>query len=350
MKRTLSLGLGSLLLAGVSAAQGSTIPFTLDGAASQFTYSGTTSVGPVVGNPASFGLSGTVDARLSAGLIGSPIGSIQFVPTGSALVAPDINASIPNPFPFLPPLATISITGLRLALVSDALPVDLAGAFSGMVVSVALSGTLTVDPITGATTVTDLTGSDTDPQLASGVVSLSASVITLAAPLNLPFALSDPASGLSGTVDLVGMVVGDYATPPISNYCAVAANSSGAPALIGASGSTSLSSADLELLGSALPQNSVGFFLFAGDQGFVPGFGGSSGNLCIGGQLFRLSNFVLSSGSAGQVSLPLPYGALPAGIVFDIGDSWNFQYWFRDAVGGAPTSNTTGGLNVTFAP
>ena len=349
MNRTLSFAVGTLLLAGAASAQGSTIPFTLDNAASQFTYSGTTSVGPIVGNPNSFGLSGTVDAQLSAGLLG-PIGEIQFVPTGTALVAPDISAFIPNPVPFLPALATITITGLTLGLTSGPIPVDATGAFSGMVVSIALSGTVTVDPITGSPTMTDLTGSDTDPQLVSGTVNSAGQIITLSAPLNLPFDLSDPASGLSGTVNLMGLVQGDYMTPPPTNYCAVATNSTGAPAVIGTTGTSSLSSGNLELTGSALPQNSLGFFLFAGGQGFTPAFGGSSGNLCLSGQIFRLSNFVLSSGGAGQVTLPMPYGGLPGSVVFDIGDSWNFQYWFRDQTGGVPTSNTTGGVNITFAP
>ena len=68
------------------------------------------------------------------------------------------------------------------------------------------------------------------------------------------------------------------------------------------------------------------------------------------GAIFRLSNFIQNSGGAGQVSLVLPFGGLPGGNVFDIGDTWNFQYWFRDQTGGVPTSNTTNGLTVTFAP
>ncbi len=350
MNRTLSFAVGSLFLAGVAAAQGTAIPFTIDNAASQFTYSGSTSVGPIVGNPNTFGLSGTADAQLSAGLLGSPIGSIQFVPTGSALVSPDINAIIPNPVPFLPPLATITITNLTLALTSSSLPVNATGTFSGNVVAIALSGLVTVDPLGGTATMTDLTGADTDPQLVSGTIGVAGSVISLNAPLDLPFILSDPASGLTGTVNLVGTLEADYMSPAPAPYCTAAPNSTGAPAAIGTSGSTSLSAADLALTGSALPTNSLGYFLFASGQGFTPNFGGSSGNLCLSGGIFRLSNFVQSSGGAGQVSLPMPYGGLPGGNVFDIGDSWNFQYWFRDQSGGMPTSNTTDGINITFAP
>jgi hypothetical protein len=31
-----------------------------------------------------------------------------------------------------------------------------------------------------------------------------------------------------------------------------------------------------------------------------------------------------------------------------VGSTWNFQFWHRDAVGGAPTLNTSNGLNVEF--
>jgi hypothetical protein len=349
MNRSFTMAAGSLLLAGIAAAQGTTLPLTIDNAASQFTYTGTTSVGPIVGNPNTFGLVGTVDALLG-GSPGSAIASIQFIPTGNALVSPDINAIIPNPLPFLPALAEISITNLRLALSSPALAVDPSGGFTGTMEAIVLSGLVTIVPLAGATTSTDLTGSDTDPQLVSGTATAAGTSISLSAPLDLPFDLSDPVSGLSGTVNLLGLVEANYNTPTPASYCTAEPNSTGISAAIGTSGTTSISSGNLALTGSALPQNSLGYFLFAQDQGFVPLFGGSSGNLCLSGSLFRLSNFVQSSGGAGQVSLPMPYGNLPGANSFDIGDSWNFQYWYRDQSGGVPTSNTTDGVNITFAP
>ena len=48
--------------------------------------------------------------------------------------------------------------------------------------------------------------------------------------------------------------------------------------------------------------------------------------------------------------MPLPLGGLPGGLSFDIGEAWNFQYWFRDQNGGVPTSNTTDAVTIVFAP
>jgi hypothetical protein len=39
----------------------------------------------------------------------------------------------------------------------------------------------------------------------------------------------------------------------------------------------------------------------------------------------------------------------PTGFVsVAAGDTWNFQCWYRDAVGGVATSNFTDGLSVDF--
>ncbi len=99
-----------------------------------------------------------------------------------------------------------------------------------------------------------------------------------------------------------------------------------------------------------LPQQSLGYYIFSATQAFTPGFGGGQGNLCLGGAIFRLSNFVRNSSTTGSVMLLLPYGGLPPGASFDIGEGWNFQYWFRDSVSGSATSNTSNGVHVVFCP
>lgn len=71
------------------------------------------------------------------------------------------------------------------------------------------------------------------------------------------------------------------------------------------------------------------------------GRGGSQGRLCLGGTIFRLSNFIQSSGGSGAVTLPFPFGQLPPAAELSIGDTWHFQSWFRDVVGGQATSNTS---------
>jgi len=149
-------------------------------------------------------------------------------------------------------------------------------------------------------------------------------------------------------LDMNGDGVLDVCLPP--NYCTATANSSGVPAVIGASGSPVVADDDLTLEAWALPLQQVGYFLMSTSTDFVPGFGGSSGNLCLGPPILRFNNpsgggQVLNSGSTGTVAFTLDMGNLPQGTVFQPGDTWYFQLWFRDVMGG-PTSNTTDGLEV----
>ena len=344
----LSLAVSLSLAGGVASAQ-TPLTFTIDGPASQFTFSGSTSLGPIVGNPDTSGLTGTLQVLLTTGAT-QPLGTIQFAPGGDALIAPDLNASIPNPVPFLPDLAVITITNLRLGFTSDAAPVDVTGAFTVNMIATALSGTATVTPLGGTPSMNNLTGTVSAPQAYSSTLTQTGLAFRIDGPLLLSFMLTDPGSGLTATIDIVGNLAADHVSTAPSNYCTAAANSTGAAGVIQTAGSTSLFAADLELRADTLPSNSLGYFLFADGQGFVPGFGGSQGNLCLGGAIFRLSSFVQNSGTGGQVALPLPFTGLPPGASFDPGDTWNFQYWFRDAVGGSATSNTTDGMSVTFLP
>jgi hypothetical protein len=81
--------------------------------------------------------------------------------------------------------------------------------------------------------------------------------------------------------------------------------------------------------------------------------GGSTGNLCLGGSIGRYTGpgQVQNSGALGTFSLaidltdmPTPTGGVPALV----GQTWNFQAWFRDAILGLPTSNFTDALALTF--
>jgi len=325
------------------------VTFTIDGPASQFTFGGSTAAGPIVGIPNTSGLTGTINVRLTSGTT-QPIGTIQFTPGGDALVSPDLHAEIPNPVPFLPPLAVIDITNLRLQFTSSTTPVSVTGSFTTNVIATALSGTATVTALGGTPSVSDLTGTMSAPQVLASTVTQAGAALNISGPLQLTFMLVDPGTGIAATIDIMGTLAADYTGPTPASYCTAAANSTGVPAGLQAAGSTSLFAADLELRANALPQNSVGYFIFSTEQGFTPGFGGSQGNLCLGAGIFRLSNFVQSSGTSGQVALPLPYSGLPPNASLDPGESWSFQYWYRDSVGGNATSNTTDGLEVTFVP
>jgi len=133
-----------------------------------------------------------------------------------------------------------------------------------------------------------------------------------------------------------------------AEYCTSTPNSSGSAARTAATGDPTLSAASLTLASVGLPPGTLGFYFMSRTAGFVPGFGGSQGNLCVGGTLYRLDRSVVGADAAGRTSLALPFGQLPPGAAFAAGERWNFQLWFRDVVGGTQTSNTSSAVGVVW--
>jgi hypothetical protein len=129
-------------------------------------------------------------------------------------------------------------------------------------------------------------------------------------------------------------------------YCSPAAvNSTGAPAVITASGSLHADANDLTLSATALPQNQFGYFLASRSQAFIANPAGSDGNLCLGQPFGRFSAQVANSGPLGSIAVPIDLTSIPnLGAVFQ-GSTWSFQCWYRD---GAPGSNFSDGVEITF--
>lgn len=137
-----------------------------------------------------------------------------------------------------------------------------------------------------------------------------------------------------------------------TTYCTPAeANSSGAPGSIAAIGSPSVAASELALLARSLPQNSFGFFIVSSGQTFVPGAGGSQGNLCVGPSIGRgVGDVIFNTGAAGETLVEVDMAALPTPtgyVQIQPGESWYFQGWFRDANPTA-TSNFTNAACVVF--
>ena len=114
-----------------------------------------------------------------------------------------------------------------------------------------------------------------------------------------------------------------------------------------------VTSNDLTLTAADLPPSSFGFFLASQTQGAVANPGGSEGVLCLGGAIGRFvgPGQIKNSGSNGEFSLALDLTALPSptGFVAAMpGETWNFQAWHRDSVGGNAVSNFTDGLSTTL--
>jgi len=153
----------------------------------------------------------------------------------------------------------------------------------------------------------------------------------------------------------IGGDLGGGAPPPIgTSYCSAVANSTGAAAMIGATGSAAVAANDVTLTCSGLPANTFGYFLSGTARGLVAGPGGSQGTLCIGGSIGRFSRAafqeVQNSGASGQFSLVIDLTNMPTPIGAEVlapGDTRMFQCWYRDA-NPAVTSNFSDGVEVTF--
>lgn len=139
-----------------------------------------------------------------------------------------------------------------------------------------------------------------------------------------------------------------------TSYCGPAVvNSSGQSATTIATGSAFAASNNLTLTAARMSLNSFGFFLTSRTQGFIQNPGGSSGNLCLGGAIGRYvgPGQIKNSGSMGSFDLVLNLSQTPSPTGFVqvlAGQTWNYQCWYRDAVGGAATSNFTDGLSLLF--
>jgi len=136
-------------------------------------------------------------------------------------------------------------------------------------------------------------------------------------------------------------------------YCLSALNSTGVVSEIRADGSRDVAINDVTLTAASLPQNATGFFIVSAAQGSVANPGGSVGTLCLGSPIGRYVGLgqIGNSGAAGTISLTIDLGALPqptGSVSAAGGETWNWQLWHRDSVGGQAVSNFTHGLSITF--
>lgn len=136
-----------------------------------------------------------------------------------------------------------------------------------------------------------------------------------------------------------------------TTHCASAPNSTGATATLAAH-HLDLNARTMELFAARLPSNANAYSLASRHAGFVANPGNSSGHLCLASPIGRVvGGSVLTTGPGGTLreivdldAIPQPTGAVAA----QPGETWHFQFWFRDSIGGLPTSNFTDGLRVVF--
>lgn len=338
---------------------------------SDFVWTGTSSLGPIQGNPSNaFELAGTLEVGLLA-VAGTQTPSDLALLSGDLLAVPDLHGRIPNVFSFLPPLATIDVLNLRLSPSAPLTSVAANGSFTATVTLTALSGTLVVTPLGQAATSTPLAGSSSAPTPSGGTLLHGVNGLALSMPVNTSFAFSDPASGASGTITVVGTLIanaklieaygfGDGSgTPcPCGNNSPASAqagclNSTGVGGKLVASGIASLSGDTLLLAGSGMPATSTVLYF----QGTLPANNGlgvvvGDGLRTVGGQIVRLATIAnvggastLPSGAFGPIS---QLGAIPA-----TGGTRYYTAWYRNpdpAFCTADPFNFTNGVKVVWLP
>ncbi len=132
-----------------------------------------------------------------------------------------------------------------------------------------------------------------------------------------------------------------------SGFCGPAVpNSTGAPAVLTATGSERVDVGRLRLDVTGLPAGSTGVFLASLTQGQVSSVPGSIGTLCLGGAIGRFvgPGQVQNASASGAFSLEVALMALPnpaQGLVAALpGQTWSFQAWYQDTLpAGGATSN-----------
>jgi hypothetical protein len=138
-------------------------------------------------------------------------------------------------------------------------------------------------------------------------------------------------------------------TPPAGGcptpytFCTATSNTTGNPALISWTGTTSVSTNNFALVCNGLPPNTNGLFYF-GPNEILQSFG--NGFRCVGGTVVRLN--VLQVSGAGVAVRPLDFNNMPAGGAILPGATWKFQFWYRNPAAGGAGYNLSNGLSATF--
>jgi hypothetical protein len=156
-------------------------------------------------------------------------------------------------------------------------------------------------------------------------------------------ALGRPSDSSAGTDAGAIEIWSDACAAPPENYCSSEANSSGAPAVMGTSGSTSFSANDFSVFASDCPPNQTGIFYMGTNQADIT-FG--NGVRCVGTPIIRYP--LTQTGSSGVSTLAVDNQAPPAQGRILQGSTWNWQFWFRDPMGGGVRFDTSDGLRVSF--
>ena len=204
----------ALTFAGPAAAQGRHV-FLIDSNLSPFTFSGSITLGVtanIVGQPNTFKPSGQASADVT--VAGGAITAGRLVTGNSTVIQiPTLNAIVPSPIPFLPPLASVQVTGVQMIFTSvdptTLAPASFAvagnGSFSTSVVANVLAGSAVVTGLINQTVA--LGGLQSPAAPVSGTLAPTTTGMRLTVPVSATFSFTEPNSGATGSLTFNGSVV-----------------------------------------------------------------------------------------------------------------------------------------------
>jgi hypothetical protein len=153
------------------------------------------------------------------------------------------------------------------------------------------------------------------------------------------------AAGGTGLFDVIGCGTGIG-----TNYCISTVNSTGTPATMSAAGSASISTNNLTLIASSVPDvPGIGIFIAGPGSAILPFY---DGFLCVAQVGLQRINQITPPVS-GVVTQMIDYtgastGTAPLNVV--AGASYFYQHWMRDPGAGGTGANFTDGLEIMHTP
>ena len=200
----LNRALPALLTLGlVAGAQAQTVQFPsqFDQPNNVIAWTVNTSLGNVNVSPSTFRIGGTMEFKLDAAGAPFSLGQIN-----GALGVTDptaLNGTIPNPIPFLPPLATFQINDMEFHLSSNSFTVDPLGNFAATIVLTSTAGTNTMGGLFGSGT-ESIAGIESLPTVVNGTVTQNGTQLVFHMDLNVVMTLVDPSTGMSTDLTFTG--------------------------------------------------------------------------------------------------------------------------------------------------
>ncbi len=199
-----------------------------------------------------------------------------------------------------------------------------------------------------------------DPETTGGWFEHSFLIADFVLPTNsvrLRFIAEDNGSGSIVEAAIDDLTITDVECGPcsgvlVSNYCSTSPNSVGGGAVISHSGSTSIAANDFVLHVDAGVPSVPGLVFYGATQASTPL---GNGTLCIsssGSGTFRLNPAIFSN-AFGESTRALDLTAFPANAgpgKISAGETWNFQFWYRDAAAGGAGFNLSDALSAPFCP